>query len=143
MKPIITWIVIADYGKARFVENTGVGHGLTAVDIPDLKAPEKETYQSPPGRSYDSMGQGRHNLEANHGRAVTQFVKDLLERLEGYHEQNRFDRLIICAAPRMLGEIRSAIKPQLKQSVYAELEKDLVNIKLNDLPKHLQNLIAL
>lgn len=143
MKPVKTWIVIADQGTARLVENAGVGHGLAAVDIPDLKAPTKEAYQSPPGRSYDSKGLGRHNLEANHGQAATQFTKDILDQLETCQKQGRFDRLVICAAPQILGEIRNAISPKLKQSVYAEIDKDLIHIQLSDLPKHLQDVIAL
>jgi protein required for attachment to host cells len=63
--------------------------------------------------------------------------------LETCQKQGRFDRLVICAAPQMLGEIRNAISPKLKQSVYAEIDKDLIHIKLSDLPKHLQDVIAL
>ncbi|KAB7614435.1 host attachment protein [Amylibacter sp. SFDW26] len=143
MKHPKTWFVIANQSSARFFENTGVGKGLQTVELTPLSNTNETVYRNKQGRTYDSVGSTRHKLEANTKEISAPFVAQLLDDLALQMENGRFDRLIICAAPKVLGEIRNTMKPPMKKAVYAELDKDLVNTRLDDLPSHFENVIAL
>jgi protein required for attachment to host cells len=143
MKPVKTWFVIADHQKVRFLENDGLGHGLSTVDIPCLTAHIQKKGDNQTGRVQDSTGDHRHKLETNDSNNISLITNDLLEQLYKSKERGLFDRVVICAAPRMLGDIRSKIAPQFKQFVYAELDKNLVHTRLEDLPEHFKDFILL
>ncbi len=54
MKPIRTWVLIADAARARVFEARGKGHGLTAVRDMTLDAelaPSRDLGTDRPGRS--------------------------------------------------------------------------------------------
>ena len=56
MKPITTWILIADGEHARFLLNKGPGKGLEDAPIADVEVdipPSRELVTDKPGRSFD------------------------------------------------------------------------------------------
>src|SRR5437870_3140521 len=66
MKPIITWVVVADGGKLRIFENRGPGKGLIPVqglNREDVHLRDKDIEADRPGRSYSSLGRGRSSME--------------------------------------------------------------------------------
>lgn len=58
-------------------------------------------------------------------------------------QQGRFDRLIIAAAPTALGDIRPALSDGVKQTIIAELPKDLTNVPNPQLARHFEQLLAI
>jgi len=56
--------------------------------------------------------------------------------------QGKFDRLVIAAAPAALGDIRPALSDQVKETILAEMPKDLTNIPVPKLAAHFDGLIA-
>jgi len=71
------------------------------------------------------------------------FVKAVADELEAMRKQGRFDRLIIAAAPTALGDIRPALSDGVRDSIVAELPKDLTNIPQPQLVKHFEQLLAI
>ena len=143
MKKTITWILIADNGHARTVENDGPGHGIRPLDdmtFDSLGKREGELWADQPGRSFDSAGQHRHAMEPSTDATETEarkFFQLVAGKLEDARKAGRFDRLILVAPPHALGLLRKTLPDDLGARVTAELAKDLVKIPQIELPKHL------
>ena len=70
------------------------------------------------------------------------FVERLADVLDEKLTEGRFTRLIIAAAPTALGDIRPALSDQVKETILAEMPKDLTNVPLPKLVQHFEGLIA-
>ena len=146
MKPVITWILIADGARARILENAGPGQGLgevTEFSQPPLRA--RDIMADRPGRSFDTTGKGRSAMEPPTDpveKREADFARSLADALEQKRRAGAFDRLILIAAPTALGDLRKALPEQLKRLVYAELAKDLTKVPNDEMPKHLEDVLA-
>ncbi|MDH3739030.1 MAG: host attachment protein, partial [Alphaproteobacteria bacterium] len=99
-----------------------------------------------PGRAFDSAGQGRHAMErpSDPQRLNQQaFAHEIAAHIDKGVENNKFDRLVVVAAPQMLGELRQNLSDAAKAKVSGELSKDLTHLPLHKLPRHLGEIIAL
>lgn len=138
-----TWILVAHRGGARLFENLGPDTGLKLVE--DIPHPEgrlqnQEINADKPGRSFDSLGRGRHSMgkEIEPTEHVSQqFAKMLSEKLDLGRTQNRFSKLMLVAEPHFLGQLRDALPPHTAALVSATLDKDLIGIEDRDLPGYL------
>lgn len=52
-----------------------------------------------------------------------------------------YDRIVLSAGPKVLGEIRHDLPKALHDHIVAELHKDLVKIPLHDLPSHFKGAV--
>jgi len=148
MKPVRTWILIANGTQARIVCHTGPGHGFQDIDGMTFTCDNTKTGEinsDRPGRTFDSAGSGRHSMEAPtdpQRHRKLHFAGALAQHLKEHYQRNSFDRLIIAAAPVMLGDIRKALPKEVNNIVYAELAKDLCHIANSELDQHLAGVIA-
>ena len=55
----------------------------------------------------------------------------------------RFDKLVLVAAPKTLGDLRDLLPDPVKAKVVAEIDKDLTKVPLHELPKHLDSVLKL
>ena len=148
MKAIVTWVLIADGAQAKVFRNAGPGKGLEAIKelhFEEEPLQTREIMSDRQGRSFSSVGHGRSAME--HPTDPSQlreerFVKSVTEVLDKKCREGAFDRLIIAAAPTALGDIRGALTDRLKQSVTAELPKDLTNVPTPQLEKHFADLLV-
>ncbi len=142
-KPIVTWVLIADGFRARLFENGGVGKGLhPAMDQEFIgtNISSRDIASDRPGRSFDSAGEGRHAMEPSTDpkrHAKQAFARDLAGILEAARKNSSFDRLVVVAPPRALGDLRSEFSVELQRMVTAEMNKDLTQIPIRELPDHL------
>lgn len=149
MKATTTWILVANGTQAIIARNLGPGHGLE----PDLEhefhgpnLPSREIVSDAPGRAYDSAGQGRHALESptdpkRHNQQA--FAREIAAHIDSAAARNAFDRLVLVAAPQMLGELRHGLSNSAKAKVSGELPKDLTHLPLHKLPGHLEGIMAI
>ena len=143
-----TWILIADSSRARILSNDSRSGGLTPVEGQVFRSPHprlREILSDRPGRSFDSVGSGRHAMEySSDSRREDDraFAKKLASVLEEAQRRNEYDRLVLAAAPRTLGDLRAILPDQVKAVVCAEIDKDLTQIPNSDLPKHLEGILA-
>ncbi len=144
-----TWILIADATRARILKNDGPGRGIEAVEGLVFRSEHRklgEIMADRPGRVFESAGSLRHGLEYA-SDAVREddraFAKSLVSVLQNALGRKEYDRLVIVASNRMLGEIRAALPEKVKASVYAEIGKDLTQIPNSDLPKHLADILSI
>jgi len=149
MKPVRTWIMIANGARARIVANAGPGHGVTALEgmeFEDESLKTSEIVTDRPGRTHDSTGPGRHALSQGtdpHRERERAFAKTLASMLDAHCSKNSYDRLILTAAPQTLGDLRDALSSPVKAKVFAEKAKDLTQIPNSCLPAHLADISVL
>lgn len=144
MRPIVTWVLLANAGIARVVANHGPGKGFVAMGGRTWHAEDPVEYSDKPGLEKSGNAYGSVALPSGDPKdaAETAFAIQVSAELEAFVRSGQFDRMIICAAPRMLGKLRAAIAPSVQNKVTAEVDKDLTQINLVDLPKHLRDVIA-
>jgi protein required for attachment to host cells len=150
MKPTITWIVVADGNQAKVFEHEGPGKGLKAVtDMQFEQEPLRasEIMADKPGRSISSAGPGsRSSMEYSSDPVAVRerkFVERLAEVLEERRADGQFQRLVIAAAPAALGDIRPALSDGVRDTILAEMPKDLTNVPTVKLAAHFDGLIAI
>jgi protein required for attachment to host cells len=148
--PTTTWVLIADGARARVLAQARPFEPLEPAfeqeEFTGSRAQSKEIASDRPGRSFDSGGQGRHAMEPPtdpQRYAKFEFARDLAERLEEAAHAHRFDKLVLVAAPKTLGDLRDLLPDAVKAKVVAEIDKDLTKVPLHELPKHLDSVLKL
>jgi len=144
MKPTITWILLANAGIARVVANRGPGKGFEAMGGKTWHAEKAVEYADKPGVEHHGRGHGNVTLMSGDPKdaAETAFAVRLARELEASCREDRFQRLIISAAPALLGKLRAALPEVVRERVLAEVDKDLTHIPLEALRTHLKDVIA-
>ncbi len=142
MKPIRTYILVADGARARLLLSEGRGKPLTEVPGSDTRIdlkPDHELSAERPGRVHESANVSRHAIERDdlHRREKERFAQSLAEGLDKRLANREYDRLVIAAAPETLGAIRSALSDKVKTVILAEVAKDLTKIPNPQIKLHL------
>ena len=142
MKPVRTYILIADGARARLLMAEGRGKPL--VEVPDLDVrhdlkPDHELSADRPGRVHESANVSRHAIERDdlHRREKERFAQSLADALDKRLANHEFDRLVIAAAPETLGVIRSSLSERVKAVIMGEVAKDLTKIPNPQVKLHL------
>lgn len=126
------WVVVADGEKALFLRNEG------DADYPNLQVfremeqdnpPTREQGTDRPGRVHESAGPGRSSVEPTDWQQLgkERFAKEIADRLYKYAHANRFEKLVIVAPPKVLGEMRDALHQEVLDRVVSEVPKTLTN----------------
>jgi protein required for attachment to host cells len=146
-----TWILIADGARARLLEQDSKSRHFNPTAEQEFfgsRAQSKEIGSDDRGRSFDSTGRGqpgdvggqRHGMEPRtdpQRYAEYAFARDLSDHLEKAANEHRFDRLILVAAPKALGDLRRMLPKSMREKIVAEIDKELTNVPTRDLGKHL------
>ncbi|NKB26651.1 MAG: hypothetical protein GKR99_03415 [Rhodobacteraceae bacterium] len=139
MKPIITWAILANSTQAHVVENSGPGRGFAAIPGRTFRAADPMSYSDQPGVTHSPAGSARSAMDKNSPKRLAEslFARQLAEALERDHAKGRFARLILVAAPHMLGELRAAMPQALVDLIAGEVDKDLTQVPVRELPERL------
>lgn len=135
--PHNTWVLVADGRKLLFLRNDGDAQAL------NLKVELAEEQSNPADRDQKTDAAGAtgsqstfeetdfHQLEEDRfaGEAAAMLRKRALAR--------KFDRLIVVAPPRTLGELRKHYHKEVVSRLVGELAKDLTGHTLPDIEKAL------
>lgn len=148
MKAIQTWILVADGARARLFLNQGPGKGLESLGervFPTARKPTREMGTDRPGRVQESANAARHSLTPRvdwHEFEKEKFAREVAAALDRAALNKLFDRLIIVAPPKTLGELRAHLSDHAKNKITAELDKDLTHCTVHELPQHLEAVLA-
>jgi protein required for attachment to host cells len=143
MSKQITWVLVADASRARvFLVDPSDANLSPALDqeLIGTNLPSREIASDRPGRTFDSGGQGRHAKEpaTDPARyAQERFAHDIVRLLDSRRKVQAFDRMVVVAPPRFLGDLRSVMSRQLQDLVVAEVAKDLTKSPPHELQGHL------
>ena len=135
-----TWILAADGNQARLLK------GVNFLKD-DPQSPEQEVFQletkrvqdimaDKPGRSRSSNGQGRSAMEYSSDpvrEEQQKFTAEIAGKIDTYAQQGAFDRLVLCAAPQTLGDLRSMLSSTSREKTTAEISKDFSNLPTDKL----------
>lgn len=146
MREHIAWILVADAGRAKIYRHDGRGKGLALVEeIEPPASPAVEWGTDRPGRSFESVGSARHAHEPRrdpHDQAEDDFAREVCRRLDGAAKDGRFERLILVAAPRFLGMLRSHLGDHAGGRLIGTLDKDLVRAPEQQIANSLGHLLV-
>jgi protein required for attachment to host cells len=137
-----TWVLVADGEKALLLENIG------DADLPVLQLRRADAQDNPPtheqgtdrpGRMSDGPSGHRSAVEDSdwHRLAKDRFAHDLAEMLYARAQAHRFERLIVAAAPKVLGELRKTLHKEVSGRIVAELPLDLTNHPVDDMARRI------
>jgi protein required for attachment to host cells len=142
MKPLRTYILVADGARAHLLLSEGRGKPLAEVPGSDVRQdlkPDHELSAERPGRVHESANVARHAIERDdlHRREKERFAQSLADELDKRLANREYDRLVIAAAPETLGVIRAALSDKVRAVVLAEVAKDLTKVPNPQLRPHL------
>lgn len=142
MKQARIWYVIADGGRARFVERDDAGAYRTVLSFvaADLHKRSSDLGRDRPARVNESANVARHAVEPRrdlHEAAKQDFIALVAEEIEAEHGRDRFDRLVLVAPPGVLTELKQKLAKPLVQIAVQDLQKDLTKVPDHDLAAHL------
>lgn len=133
------WILCANGGRARILEAESPTASLVEVAAlvnPSARVKERELTSDRPGRTFDSVGAGRHakasEVEPKQEEEI-RFAKLLADRLEQGRVTQAFDRLALVASPEFLGYLRASLDEPLESIVALEIDKDYTSLKPEEL----------
>ena len=145
----ITWILVADGARARVLMNQGIGKGLEPAvngEMVHAVPPTRELGTDRPGRAQQRGTAGRHAIQPHvdwHRFEKEKFSREMAALLDAAAERGAFDRLVLIAPPRTLGDLRSALGAKARGKVHAEVDKDLTHVTVQELPDYLGDVVAL
>lgn len=142
MKKAKIWYVIADGGKARFVERDEKGAFRTVVSFvsTELHAKSSDLGRDRPARVMESVAHGRSAVEPRRDlkeAAEADFVKLVAEEIDAGYKRKQFDRLVLVAPAGALTELKKRLDKPLAKIVVNDLQKDLTNVPDHELTRHL------
>jgi len=127
------WALLANGSQAKLIKNPGADQETKETGTENLKG--GDIMADRPGRSFSSNGSRRSGM-VWHSDPVRQnerlFAEELASDLVRSMDKGRFDSLVVAAAPRTLGDLRSAFPKRLHERVICEVAKDLTNLPDHD-----------
>jgi protein required for attachment to host cells len=142
MKKAKLWYVIADGGRARFVEQDDRGAFRTVSNFvsTELHKRSEELGLDRPARVQESASPTRHAVEPKrdlHDAAKEDFIRTVGAELAGLQREGSFDELVLVAPPGVIRELKGALTKPVAERVVKELHKDLTKVPDHDLTSHL------
>ena len=142
MKHAKIWYVIADGGRARFVERDERGAYRTVLSFvaSELHKRSRDLGLDRPARVKESVTPARHAIEPRrdlHEASKEDFVKLVAEQLDAEHGRGQFDSLVLVAPPGVLTELKQSLSKPIGKLVAGNLQKDLTRVPDHDLTEHL------
>ncbi|MBR9764789.1 MAG: host attachment protein [Rhodobacteraceae bacterium] len=141
--PHEAWVLVADGEKALFLRN------VTDGEDPYLQVIRKEEQENPkdidqsanrPGRMNDTGVQQRSAMDDTdwHELAKERFADDLAEMLYSRAHRGAFDKIVLVAPPKVLGELRKQLHQEVTQRVIGEVPKTLTNHPLDEIERQVK-----
>ena len=142
MKHARIWYVIADGGRARFVERDDNGAYRTVLSFvaADMHKRTRDLGLDRPVRVKESANSARHAVEPRrdlHEAAKEDFIALVAQEIEAGHGRDQFDSLVLVAPPGVLTELKKKLSKPIAELVVSELQKDLTKVPDHDLTEHL------
>lgn len=144
--PKIThWIVVADGAGYRIFSSLKLGGPMKKVaekTFPKAKKFTRELGTDRPGRNQGSLRQARHafaNPADWHDQEEKEVARALADLLNERHQEKAFDRLVLVAPPRMLGDVRGFLEHTDKGYPWREIDKDLTRLSKHELEAYFKD----
>ncbi|MEH2476112.1 protein required for attachment to host cells [Nitrobacteraceae bacterium AZCC 2161] len=135
-----TLILVGDGQKALFLRNRGNAQHVELIveRIFEQDNPAtREQGTDRPGRSTASPGAARSAMEEVdwHYIAKERFANELAEALYRHAHANLFEKLIIIAPPKVLGNLRKVLHAEVVERIAAEIPKEMTSHPVSEIVK--------
>jgi protein required for attachment to host cells len=142
MKKAKLWYVIADGGRARFVERDeeGAFRTLSSFVSTKLHKSAHELGRDRPVRVKESTSPARSAVEPRrdpHEAAKEDFIRTVADTLAASLRDSKFDKLVLVAPPGVIAELKGSLSKPTARIVVKELHKDLTKVPDHELTGHL------
>ncbi len=137
-----TRVVVADEHEARFYDVEGAReplHLTASLEDGAARMQDRDLESDRPGRALGANGvrsamDGERSTKKEY---INRFARHVARAIEAGRRHRQFDRLVLIAAPRMLGLIRPHLSPPCRALIAAEITKDLSDVDERKLRKYL------
>ncbi len=143
MKRKTTWVLVADGARGRILAREGAAAGLRVRPEGEFKHEVHRTRElgtDRPGRVQESANAAHHAIAPHvdlSRQEKRQFARTLAEFLEKGAQRHAFDRLVLVAPPRALGDLRAALGRHARERLAGELANDLTELSPSDIEARL------
>ncbi|TAL31943.1 MAG: host attachment protein [Alphaproteobacteria bacterium] len=128
------WIVVADSVRAHIFRKTPHGFETIAEAKTGHSQGTHETSQGDVFHGYDVKSR-------NHNKGDGAFIEKLATWLDIAEREHVYDRLILVAAPRTLGDMRESLSKNVFSRIIAEVDKELTEMPEAKVKKHLNEIV--
>lgn len=138
--PHNSFVMVADGRKMLFFRNDGDADfpNLQVVNIAEKENPyNRDPMSDAPGRAFSSVGSGRSAYENTdfHELEETRFAVETAALLKRGAMDGDFEKLIVVAPPKTLGELRKHYHKEVANRLVAEIPKDLTGHPVAEIEK--------
>jgi protein required for attachment to host cells len=133
-------VLVGDGQKALFLRNKGHARHVRLVVEQVLERDNPATREQGtdrPGRSNASVGVARSAMEETdwHHIGEERFAGELADALYRHAHANRFEKLVVIAPPKILGNLRKAFHAAVAERVTAEIPKELTSHPVSEIER--------
>lgn len=133
-----TWVVIANKAEANIykVEKNSIGPLVCKLEHPESRLLDHDLVTSGPGKSYESVGKGRHAVEPRVSpkkQEFSHFAKDLAHAIDAARARGEIERFYLVANPSFLGLVRQELGKQTLELLAGEVAKDLIHARTDEI----------
>jgi protein required for attachment to host cells len=134
-----TYIVACSAADARFWKsNSRFGDWTLVAELSDVLASqqEQEFETDRPGRSFDSVGEGRHAMsppELSQDHQAQLFARKVASYLNTAVADGEISHLVLLAAPGFLGHLRSELSDSARKAVALAEPRNLTGLAEKDI----------
>jgi len=135
-----TCVIVADQSGARIFLMRGAAMRLAGtLENPAARLHDRDLKSDRPGRVFDRApaARGRRGAVGHHATGGERkprrqlelaFTRSIAAAAAASRRESGFDRLVVVAGPRFLGQLRRSLPAALRTRVVAEVAKDWVHL---------------
>jgi protein required for attachment to host cells len=140
-----TRVVVANGRKARLFDWETRKDPLVPAADHLWTAAEPAEHADAQGMTHSRVGPSRHRLAPHNDSeeiALDDFARQIGDRLAGSLQDGDYERLLLVAAPRLMGRLRDHLSPEVRAVTWQEIDKDLTHLPRTELDEALRALLA-
>lgn len=144
----VDWILVADRSQASILHVLPNRMAplpiIERFDHPEGRLTGRDLYSDASGR-IQLAGKARTAVEPHEDHKHVdsrRFAKELVDALEHHRQERRFDRLFVIAPPMFLGILRESFSTALRETIIAEIPKELTQLTESDLQSRLVEIVT-
>ena len=128
--PTNALVAVVDGENLRLFRNNGTA---TEVQLKGVETPSLEERASGSSGRGSSDANPDNDTQAEDGHAMS-----VAEALNGWALKNKFDKLVVIAAPKTMGELRKHWHKEVEGAIIGEITKTLTNASTDDIIKSIE-----
>jgi protein required for attachment to host cells len=142
-----TIVVVANRSGARIFKYEGPNKSfqlIESLDHPSGRFKNQDFLSGEPGESFDSHGQGRHNLTREvepKEEEAKRFASAIAENLDRRRQSEKLKKIVLAAEGGFMGLLRDSLTKETAKLVSNYVSKDLAKIETRDIHSYFENIL--